>query len=52
LSALFLALIDTGALSASRALNIPVYLGDIIQAVLLLVTLSALLLTGYRLRRG
>jgi simple sugar transport system permease protein len=51
LAALFLALIDTGALSASRALDIPVYLGDIIQAVLLLVTLAALLLTGYRLRR-
>jgi simple sugar transport system permease protein len=52
LAALFIALIDTGALSASRALDIPVYLGDIIQAVLLLVTLAALLLTGYRLRRN
>ncbi len=51
LAALFLALIDTGALSASRALDIPVYLGEIIQAVLLLVTLAALLLSGYRLRR-
>jgi len=52
LAGLFLALIDTGALSASRALDIPVYLGEIIQAVLLLVTLAALLLTRYRLRRS
>jgi general nucleoside transport system permease protein len=51
LAGLFIALIDTGSLSASRALDIPVYLGDIIQAVLLLVSLAALLLTGYRLRR-
>lgn len=51
LAGLFLALIDTGALSASRALGVPVYLGEIIQAVLLLVTLAALLLTRYRLRR-
>jgi simple sugar transport system permease protein len=52
LAGLFLALIDTGALSTSRALGIPVYLGDVIQAALLLVSLAALLLTGYRLRRG
>jgi hypothetical protein len=32
-------------------MDIPVYLGDIIQAALLLVSLAALLLTGYRLRR-
>jgi ABC-type uncharacterized transport system permease subunit len=48
---LFLALISRGALSASRELSVPVYLGDIIQAVLLLVMLATLLLDRYRLRR-
>ena len=51
LGALFLALISRGALSASRALDVPVYLGDVIEAVLLLVMLAALLLDRYRLRR-
>jgi general nucleoside transport system permease protein len=51
LGALFLALVDIGTLSASRELDIPVYLGDIIQAVLLLAMLASLLLTRYRLRR-
>ncbi len=50
LAALFLALIDTGALSASRELGIPAYLGEIVQATLLLVTLSVLLLRRYRPR--
>jgi ABC-type uncharacterized transport system permease subunit len=52
LAALFLALINRGALSASRELDVPVYLSDVIQAVLLLVTLATLLLTGYRIRRN
>lgn len=52
LSALFIALVNRGALSASRELDVPVYLGDVIQAVLLLVSLGTLLLTRYRLRRG
>ncbi len=52
LSSFFLALIDTGSLSMSRSLGIPDYLGDIIQATLLLVTLAMLLLNRYRLRRG
>jgi simple sugar transport system permease protein len=51
LTALFIALIERGALSASRELNIPIYLGDLIQAMLLLVTLAVLLLNRYRLRR-
>lgn len=51
LAALFLALVDTGNLSASRALNIPTYLGDIIQATLLLVALAMLLLNRYTVRR-
>lgn len=49
--ALFLALVDNGILSSSRQLNIPVYLGDVIQATLLLVTLAALLLNRYTVTR-
>ncbi|UCH25425.1 MAG: ABC transporter permease [Trueperaceae bacterium] len=52
LAGLFLALVDTGALSTSRALGVPAYLGDVVQATLLLVTLAALLLARYRLRWG
>jgi hypothetical protein len=44
--------VDVGILSASRELDIPSYLGDVIQAVLLLVTLAALLLNRYNLRRA
>ena len=50
LAALFIGLIDTGAQSVSRALGVPVYLGDVILAALLLVTLAMLLLQGYRIR--
>jgi ABC-type uncharacterized transport system permease subunit len=50
-TSLFIALIERGALSASRELNIPVYLGEVIQAALLLVTLAVLLLNRYRVRR-
>ena len=49
LAALFIGLIDTGAQSVSRALNVPVYLGDVILATLLLVTLAMLLLQRYRI---
>jgi simple sugar transport system permease protein len=52
LAALFIALVNRGALSASRELDVPVYLSDIIQAVLLLVTLATLLLARYRIRRN
>lgn len=52
LSALFLALINRGALSASRELGVPIYLADVIQATLLLVTLAMLLLNRYRIRFG
>ncbi len=51
LAALFIGLIDTGAQTVSRALGVPVYLGDMIQATLLLVTLALLPLQGYRIRR-
>jgi simple sugar transport system permease protein len=52
LSALFLGLINRGALTASRELSVPVYLADVIEATLLLVTLSVLLLNRYRIRLG
>lgn len=52
LAALFIGLIDTGAQTVSRALGVPVYLGDVIQATLLLVTLAVLLLQQYRIRIG
>jgi ABC-type uncharacterized transport system permease subunit len=50
LAALFIGLIDTGAQTVSRALGVPAYLGDVIQATLLLVTLAVLRLQNYRLR--
>jgi simple sugar transport system permease protein len=52
LAAVFMALISRGALSANSALGIPVYLGDVIQAMLLLAALAVLLLNRYRLRRA
>ncbi|NOX62644.1 MAG: ABC transporter permease [Chloroflexi bacterium] len=51
LAAVFIGLIDTGAQSVSRALGVPSYLGGVIQAALLLVTLAFLLLQHYRIRR-
>lgn len=51
LAALFIGLIDTGSQTVSRALGVPAYLGDVIQATLLLVTLGMLLLQSYRIRR-
>lgn len=50
LAALFIGLIDTGAQTVSRVLGVPVYLGDVVQAALLLVTLSMLILQNYRIR--
>jgi len=49
-AALFIGLIDTGSQTVSRALGVPVYLGEVIQATLLLVTLAVLLLQHYRIR--
>jgi len=51
LAAFFIGLIDTGSQTVSRALGVPAYLGDVIQATLLLVTLGMLLLQNYRIRR-
>ncbi len=50
IAAFFLALIDIGSTSASRALGIPSYLGNVVQATLLLVTMAVLLLNRYRPR--
>jgi ABC-type uncharacterized transport system permease subunit len=51
LAALFIGLIDTGAQSVSRALGVPIYLGNVVQATLLLVTLAMFTLQNYRLKR-
>jgi len=51
LAALFLGLLDTGAQTVSRAMGIPIYLGNIVQSALLLITLAALVLQNYRIRR-
>ena len=50
-AAMFIGLIDTGAQTVSRVLGVPVYLGDVVQSTLLLVTLSMLLLQNYRIKR-
>ncbi len=50
-ASLFIGLIETGAQSVSRAMGIPIYLGNVVEAALLLVTLSMLILQNYRLRR-
>jgi simple sugar transport system permease protein len=52
IAALFLGLIDTGAQAVSLALGVPVYLGTIVQASLLLVTLSMFVLSNYRIKRA
>jgi ABC-type uncharacterized transport system permease subunit len=51
LAATFIGLIDTGAQTVSRAVGVPVYLGDVVQATLLLVTLAMLVLQRYRITR-
>jgi len=50
-SALFIGLIDTGSQSVSRALGVPTYMGDVVQATLLLVTLAMFILKNYRIKR-
>jgi general nucleoside transport system permease protein len=49
-AALFLALLSIGADTVSRALDVPSQLGNIVQATLLLVTVSLLVLRRFRLR--
>ena len=50
IGATFIALIESGSLGLSQALGLPQYLGDIVQATILLTLLSSLLLANYRLR--
>ena len=50
-AALFIGLIDTGAQTVSRALGVPVYLGNVVQATLLLVVLGMFILQNFRIRR-
>ncbi|MCX6055741.1 MAG: ABC transporter permease [Chloroflexi bacterium] len=52
IAALFISLIGTGSQTVSRALGVPVYLGDVVQSTLLLVTLAMLLLQNYRIKRS
>ncbi len=52
LAALFIGLIETGAQAVSRSLGVPIYLGNVVEAALLLVTLGMLLLQNYRIRRA
>jgi simple sugar transport system permease protein len=51
IAALFIALIDTGAQTVSRSMSVPIYLGNVVQATLLLVTLAFLILQNYRIKR-
>ncbi len=51
LAALFFGLVDQGAQTLSRSLGVPVYLGEVTQATMLLVALGMLLLQRYRIRR-
>jgi simple sugar transport system permease protein len=51
LAAFFIGVIDTGAQTLSRTMGVPVYLGDVVQSTLLLVTLSLFILENFRLRR-
>jgi simple sugar transport system permease protein len=51
LASLFFGLVDAGAQTASRVLGVPVYLGEVTQAAMLLVALGMFLLQRYRLRR-
>jgi len=52
LAGLFIGLIETGAQSVSRALGVPIYLGNVVEATLLLVTLSMFILQNFRIRRA
>ena len=49
-SAIFFAIIITGAEAMSRATGVPVFLADVIQGTALMTMLIALLFTNYRLR--
>ncbi len=50
-ASIFLGLISTGSQAVSRSLGVPSFLGDVVQATLLLVTLAMFLLRNYTLRK-
>jgi general nucleoside transport system permease protein len=52
LAALFLGLVNVGAGSASRVLDVPSQLGEVITATLLLVTVALLIFRRYRIARA
>jgi simple sugar transport system permease protein len=52
LAAFFLGLVNVGAGSASRVLDVPSQLGEVITATLLLVTVALLLFRRYRIARA
>ncbi len=51
LGALFIGLIDTGAQTVSSRMGIPIYLGNVVEATLLLVTLGMFILQNYRIKK-
>jgi simple sugar transport system permease protein len=51
LAGLFISLIATGSQTVARVCHVPVYLGDIVQSTLLLVTLALFVLQNYRIRK-
>lgn len=51
LAALFFGLVNIGAQNLSGALNVPIFLSNIIQATMLMVALGMFLLKRYRIRR-
>jgi simple sugar transport system permease protein len=51
IASMFVGLINVGSQTVSSRLGVPVYLGDVVQATLLLVTLAMLLLQNYRIVR-
>lgn len=51
IAGVFIGLIETGSQTVSRALGVPAYLGDVVQATLLLATLAVFILQNYQIRR-
>lgn len=51
IAGLFISLIDTGSQTVARVCHVPVYLGDIVQSTLLLVTLALFVLQNFRIRK-
>jgi len=51
-AAFFFGLVNVGAQSLSGALRVPIFLSNIIQAIMLMMSLGMFLLKNYRIRRG